>query len=302
MYIESIFSLPPQLQISTMASGTDSEILGPVLSPNATYQERMAYRREVLKLPGPIDRWLTANSRSPWISFLRDYLMIDDMQKDYVICFVEAVYVEVCLLSYRPEHFSTLWQGAVNSAGFKQPDTHSLFVTARAAPGAENSMLLYISPRALLERFVGSSQALDAPAWTAWTQPSLEFEQLRATFTELFVRMADWEINKIQVRSLSDMNSKYILNLSCQPGLSYSMIQWARSVMVTLNYVSIHFLFDFVTQIRYEAPAHIFQPVTPRNIGPVQHTSMHVHKTRKRSLSDDETPSKVQSRKRIKVA
>ena len=85
-----------------MASGTDSDILGPVLSPNATYQERMAYRREVLKLPGPIDRWLTANSRSPRISFLHDYLMIDDMQKDYVICFVEAVYVEVCLLSYRP--------------------------------------------------------------------------------------------------------------------------------------------------------------------------------------------------------
>ena len=82
MYIECIFSVPPQLQILTMTSGSDSDILGPVLSPYPTYQELMVYHCEVLKFPGPINQWLTANSQSPQISFLCDYLMIDDVQKN----------------------------------------------------------------------------------------------------------------------------------------------------------------------------------------------------------------------------
>jgi hypothetical protein len=52
--------------------------------------ERTAYRRDVLKLPGPIDRWLTTNSRSPRIDFLEDYLMFSNPQGLYVVCVVEV--------------------------------------------------------------------------------------------------------------------------------------------------------------------------------------------------------------------
>jgi hypothetical protein len=69
---------------------------GPSLSPDATYTERQAYRRNVLKLPGPVDRWLIANSRSPFISFLQDYLLLADVKQEYVDCFVESVCVSVC--------------------------------------------------------------------------------------------------------------------------------------------------------------------------------------------------------------
>lgn len=87
------------LCVVTMASGPKStpqaDALGPVLSPTATYAERQAYRRDVLNLPGPVDRWLTACTRSPHIAFLKDYLMIENVQRDYVTCLVEAVCVEV---------------------------------------------------------------------------------------------------------------------------------------------------------------------------------------------------------------
>lgn len=64
-------------------------VTGHPLAPDATYEERRAYREEVLKLPSPIDRWLTANSRSPRIMFLRDYLMLAEVETEYVTCVVE---------------------------------------------------------------------------------------------------------------------------------------------------------------------------------------------------------------------
>jgi hypothetical protein len=63
----------------------------PSLSPTATDVERQAYRRDVLGLPGPVDRWLIANSRSPNISFLKDYLLLADITREYVNCVVEHV-------------------------------------------------------------------------------------------------------------------------------------------------------------------------------------------------------------------
>jgi hypothetical protein len=69
----------------------------PSLPPNATFAERQEYRRVVLKLPGPIDRWVTANSRHPNAGWVKDFLMLEDA-KTGVDCVVEAVCVMVCLL------------------------------------------------------------------------------------------------------------------------------------------------------------------------------------------------------------
>jgi hypothetical protein len=66
-------------------------VFGPPLSPSATEAERRAYRRDVLHLPGPVDRWLVSNIRSPRINFLHDYLLLipEDITDQYVICIVE---------------------------------------------------------------------------------------------------------------------------------------------------------------------------------------------------------------------
>lgn len=79
-----------------MSDLSTSVVFGPYLTPDATYAERQAYRRDILKLPGPIDRWLIANSRSPHISFLRDYLLLADFKKESVDCCVESVCISVC--------------------------------------------------------------------------------------------------------------------------------------------------------------------------------------------------------------
>jgi hypothetical protein len=76
-------------------TNTESHILGPVLSPNATFEESKAYCHNVLNLPGPIDQWLTANLCSPQIGFLKDYLIVSDMGRNYVVRFIEVVHMEV---------------------------------------------------------------------------------------------------------------------------------------------------------------------------------------------------------------
>ena len=74
-------------------------VFGHPLSQNATYQQRLAYRENILKLPGPVDRWLTANSRSPRVIVLQNYLMlpgrIAEFETEYVTCVVEREYTEV---------------------------------------------------------------------------------------------------------------------------------------------------------------------------------------------------------------
>jgi hypothetical protein len=62
-----------------------------------TYAEQQTYRREVLHLPGPVDRWLIANIRTPRISFLQHYLMFKE-EYGYVNCFVEIESEKVCSL------------------------------------------------------------------------------------------------------------------------------------------------------------------------------------------------------------
>jgi hypothetical protein len=81
-------------------SDSGPSLFGPSLAPDATYAERQVYRRDVLRLPGPVDRWLTTNSRSPHMAFLQDYLLLADIRQEYVLCFVEYVRVPVCSIHY----------------------------------------------------------------------------------------------------------------------------------------------------------------------------------------------------------
>jgi hypothetical protein len=89
----------PQVRVAAMATLDLNalSVFGHPLSQDATYQQRLAYRENVLKLPGPVDRWLTANSRSPRVKVLQDYLMLrtSEFETEHVTCVVEREYTEV---------------------------------------------------------------------------------------------------------------------------------------------------------------------------------------------------------------
>ncbi|KIM73712.1 hypothetical protein PILCRDRAFT_828847 [Piloderma croceum F 1598] len=134
---------------------------------------------------------------NPTVAFMRDYLLLDNASINHVICFVE----HECIAA--PD----------NGTIFEDPDTHTLYITARIPHGAKSHLLLRQSPRAVLERFVGSSSDRMAPDWTRWPRPAVEFQQPKANFANLFVHMAMWEENMVQ------------------PGLPFRMSQWAWSVL-----------------------------------------------------------------------
>ena len=92
--------------VLTMTDLNSLSVFGCSLSPNATFLEREAYRRDVLQLPGPVDRWLTFNSRCANINFLRDYMMFSnsDLKAAYVTCFVKCVRIKVDILPFHPRY------------------------------------------------------------------------------------------------------------------------------------------------------------------------------------------------------
>lgn len=78
-----------------MSQSPHDSVFGPSLAPDATFAERKAYR-EAVGLPGPVDRWLTSNMRTTRIAFLKDYLMLNDVDgADCVKCFVQSVCLKV---------------------------------------------------------------------------------------------------------------------------------------------------------------------------------------------------------------
>lgn len=76
---------------------------------------------------------------------------------------------------------------------------YTLYITAKVPPSAQAILFLRTSPRVILDRFIGSREALEAPLWARWSEPSLEFQQPKSTFAALFIRMATWELNSEQV-------------------------------------------------------------------------------------------------------
>ncbi|KZP15449.1 hypothetical protein FIBSPDRAFT_958786 [Athelia psychrophila] len=165
-------------------------------SPNASYAERQAYR-VALGLPGPVDRWLTSNIRSNRVAFLKDYLMLIDVNGiDCVECCVQVACVKT----------------PANRDNFEQPNIWTLYLTATAPPRTGSGQAVTTSPCAILERYTGSNTAIDAPEWTLWNRPVEKFQQPRAAFGVLFTRMALWKDNRDQ------------------PQLAYDMVKWARSI------------------------------------------------------------------------
>ena len=106
-------------------------------------------------------------------------------------------------------------QASETDSFFADPPTYTLYITASLSPETRAIFFLRKSPRATLGRFVGFKEDGCAPDWTRWTRPTLEFQQPKATFAELFVRMATWEVNALQVCGL------YESIISCGPSLTF---------------------------------------------------------------------------------
>jgi hypothetical protein len=77
--------------------------------------------------------------------------------------------------------------------------TYTLYIKAISSPQMQTALLLRTSPWAIMEQFTGLNTALNAPSWTSWTRKTWKFQQPKLNFASLFVRMADWEENKVEV-------------------------------------------------------------------------------------------------------
>ena len=175
-----------------MSQINHTTVFGPSTLPStASYADMQAYRRDVLKLPGPINRWLTSNRWSPWIEFQRDYMLLPDIQSSHVVCFIKFVAKKVSnQVLIRP---SCDWHHWKANSLFNSPTQYMLYIKAVSprTPYVAHS----ISPLAVLEVFEGSMHALNAPEWTQWNHPTLQFQQPRASFAALFAWMLQWDVN-----------------------------------------------------------------------------------------------------------
>lgn len=224
-----------------MSLSSPDSIFGPALAPEASFAQRQEYRR-ALGLPRLVDRWLTSNLRSTRIAFLKDYLMlIDENGADCVICSVECVRSKVCAycicnMCLAISYLRLRVQTPANAANFAQPDVWTLYVTATAPSRTGSGQAAIVSPRAILERYVGSKEAIDAPEWTQWTCAIEEFQQPRASFGVLFTRMAFWKVNRDYVSPFSCLpNATPVYSQPFQPQLALDMVKWARRISVSVQ-------------------------------------------------------------------
>jgi hypothetical protein len=110
--------------------------------------------------------------------------MLGDIKTEYVDCTVECVKVYLPLSCPR---------SALNFS-------YRMAIMVLDNLASTSCISQHVHRRVILERFVGPFDALDAPEWTSWARPMLEFQQPKATFVTLFLRMATWDENKNEVR------------------------------------------------------------------------------------------------------
>lgn len=96
-------------------------------------------------------------------------------------------------------HIVHYLQTPTNRDNFEQPEIWTLYLTATAPARTGSEQVATTSPRAILERYIGSNTAVDAPEWTLWTRSVEKLQQPRAAFGVLFTRMALWKDNRDQV-------------------------------------------------------------------------------------------------------
>ncbi|KZP21907.1 hypothetical protein FIBSPDRAFT_953243 [Athelia psychrophila] len=73
---------------------------------------------------------------------------------------------------------------------FEDPPTLTLWVTAHTSQVAKADGLVYQSPRTVVDQYIGYPDERRAPEWTRRANKIFEFQQPRATFVHIFLRLA----------------------------------------------------------------------------------------------------------------
>ncbi|KZP29537.1 hypothetical protein FIBSPDRAFT_946805 [Athelia psychrophila] len=148
--------------------------------------------------PGPIDRWITSVSRAPNAVVMGDYLMCGDGAIEHVNCRLDIVFTESPDLGHM----------------FEDPPTSTLYLSACLPRGTKTYGLIIYSPRVIVDEYVGYPSDLVAPEWTRRTPNTLQFQQPRAAFADIFLRLAVNKYNR------------------GEPGLPFRMREWAKSALI----------------------------------------------------------------------
>ncbi|GLB41485.1 hypothetical protein LshimejAT787_1000850 [Lyophyllum shimeji] len=161
------------------------------------------HRRDILGLPGPIDRWLAGNMKMEhaWtnVAFLDEFPEMEEVRRNQVVCTVERE-------RSQPEDDP--------DSIFTESDTFRLYLSATISGNLPVDTPFRTSPRAILDLFVGSPDEPFAPDWVRSERDVFKFRQPRDTFIALFSRMALWQDNLNEAR------------------LSSAMFDWASAISV----------------------------------------------------------------------
>ena len=190
--------------------------------------------------PGKIDCWLTSITRTGGnILFLKDYLLLEDVAKEHVICQVEHIIIKVSHLyiyHWLADYLIQYCKAPDNGTIFKDADTHVLCITAHILSNTKAYVLLRHSPRAILETFMGDSSEWMAPEWTHWANPVHKFQQPLSSFAHLFMCMVYWDCNVMKVsgylmiKSVFGYYSQYnslVYSIRCWSGFGLWMwVSW----------------------------------------------------------------------------
>jgi len=150
-------------------------------------EARANYRKEVLCLPGPIDKWISAS--------VADNVGADSqcpLAPDEVRCTIQMQRVEA----------------SDEDGDFGDGDTFVLYLTIAGSSRSSAPHALESSNRIILEKYQGWNDSLDAPDWSKWTPGhTVVFRQSRAKLTKI-MRAVLWED---EIASLADtLNSVHI--------------------------------------------------------------------------------------------
>ncbi|KAJ7572676.1 hypothetical protein C8J56DRAFT_1174800 [Mycena floridula] len=151
--------------------------------------DRATIRRDILHIPGPLDRWIHQNSQNAWFTEFSPQ-MLEGIGGNEVLCQLFRIVVEAP--AETGDDFFT-----------PDPDTHFLWLKAYAPFLLEEVE----SPWAILDMHVGELCNLDAPDWMGsdWNGSTVCFRQDRAQFALLFASMAFWEHNAQRPENVGKM-------------------------------------------------------------------------------------------------
>jgi len=151
--------------------GKTRSMPAPILPRRQSDADRRKTRRAQMGLPGPIDRWLTANRA-------REIGQPDcPLSTDEVRCSVQM----------------ELKAGEVEG-DFVDPDTYTLHLTITAlhATGIPGSYIVF--PRIVLETYLGWTSSVDAPEWSQWSPGRIVvFRQTKEELVQFFISVAPKE-------------------------------------------------------------------------------------------------------------